>query len=157
MAPISETLFKNSLRHVRRELKTLGFGTKKIMKTKAARTLMPSLTKQAYFTQDGRIFVPILQSKKRNVRDMLRHEYGHALLFHYPKIQYLKGFSVFGQTKEPDDYVSKYSMRDPIEDFCETFMYYLKRKGKPPCDLSANLKKKWDFIAALARRFRSYV
>lgn len=155
MSPINDSLFRSSLRHVRRELKTLGFGTKKMLKTKASLTLLPSIMKQSYFTKDGKIYVPRWQSKKRNVRDMLRHEYGHALLFHYPQIKHSKGFQIFGHTNDHNDYVSDYAMTVPVEDFCETFMAYLKHKGKPPCHLSPRLKKKWAFISRLTKRFRS--
>jgi hypothetical protein len=135
-------------------LKRCGLATKKMMKTKAQRTLIPSITKEAYFTEDGRIFVPIWQSRKRCVRDMIRHEYGHALLYHYPTISQSKKFQdTFCNSSDRDDYVTQYAMRDPIEDFCETFMLYMKYKGLPRTHLSENLKKKWDFIASLWKRF----
>ena len=151
MAPISNQLFRRSLRRVRRELKTLGFGKKKVMETKVSRTIVPSIKKQAYFTHDGEIFVPIFQSK-RGVRDMLRHEYGHALLYNYPRITASKGFSYFGHTTDPEDYVSGYAMKHPDEDFCETFMKYLKHGGVARKHYSPRLMKKWHFIASLRDR-----
>ncbi len=151
MSPISEQLFRSSLSHVRRELKALGFNKKKVMATKVSRTFVPSFRKQAYFTSDGEIFIPILQPK-RNVRDMLRHEYGHALLFYYPSIGSRKGFVVFGGTTDCNDYVSKYAMTKPEEDFCETFMVYMKFKGKLKNKCSQRLQEKWSFI----RKIRSY-
>jgi len=155
MSPISETLFTNSLRHVRRELKSMGFGTEKILKTKVSRTLMPSITKKAYFTHGGEIIIPIFQRKK-GVRDMLRHEYGHALLYHYPKIGRIKGWIYFGHSKYLSDYVSSYAMENPGEDFCETFMIYLKYRGKPHRKFSSSrLKNKWRFISRLPRRLGS--
>lgn len=153
MSPISDQLFRSSLRHVRRELKTLGLGRKKVMETKVSRTIIPSFKKEAYFTHDGEIFIPILQSKK-NVRDMLRHEYGHALLYNYPKIAASKGFLYFGHTTDPEDYVSRYAMTNADEDFCETFTKYLKHRGVPRKHYSPRLMKKWRFITSLRdRRF----
>jgi hypothetical protein len=153
MSPISDQLFRSSLRHVRRELKTLGLAKKKVMETKVSRTIIPSFKKQAYFTHDGEIFIPILQAKK-GVRDMLRHEYGHAFLFHYPEITAYKGFLYFGHTTDSRDYVSGYAMTDSDEDFCETFMQYLKHRGVPQKHYSPRLMKKWHFIASLSgRRF----
>jgi len=153
MSPINKKLFQDSLRHVRRELKTMKFGKKKIMETKVSRTLMPSIIKKGYFTDEGEIFVPILQSKM-GVRDILRHEYGHALLFQYPSIKQKEGFDLFGYSTNTDDYASDYAMVNPEEDFCETFMVYMKTKGKFPWNEgSPRLKKKWQFITALKRGF----
>jgi len=149
MTPISNELFQNSLRHVRRELKTLGFDRPKVMKTKVQRTIVPSLRKQAYFTDDGEIYIPILQSR-RHVRDKIRHEYGHALLFHYHGITGRSGFSCFGHSRNRDDYVSQYAMTGPEEDFCETFMLFLRHRGKLPKKyLSPRIKEKWRFVNSL--------
>lgn len=155
MSPINKRLFESSVRHVRRELRTMKFGKRKIMKTKVSRTLLPSITKKGYFTDDGQIFIPILQSK-RGVRDILRHEYGHALLFHYPSIRTKKGYTYFGHTSDPNDYISNYAMSDPEEDFCETFMVYIKNRGEIQRQkLSPVLMEKWRFITALKRSFGS--
>jgi hypothetical protein len=152
MAPISNELFRNSLRHVRRELKTLGFNRKKVMETQVSRTPLPSFRKQAYFTHDGKIFVPMFQSKK-NVRDMLRHEYGHSLLFNYPKIAMKNEFINFGHSIDVNDYLTNYAMKNPDEDFCETFMTYMKHHGKlPHKHVSPRMMKKWRFINGLRTR-----
>lgn len=154
MSPINKKLFQDSVRHVRKELKTMKFGKKKIMETKVSRTLMPSIRKKGYFTKDGEIFVPVLQSKM-GVRDILRHEFGHALLYHYPGITHKNDFSLFGHTTDVEDYVSNYAMTNPEEDFCETFMVYMKHRGKmPPHHSSERLRKKWRFMTALKRGFR---
>jgi hypothetical protein len=151
MAPISNELFQNSLRHVRRELKTLGFDKKGMLETKVSRTLIPSLRRQAYFHK-GEIFIPILQSRK-NVRDMLRHEYGHALLYYFPEIMATKGFRNFCNSSDINDYVSRYAMTNPDEDFCETLMKYMKHGGKfPRKNVSPELMKKWRFISGLRRK-----
>lgn len=154
MSPINKKLFQDSVRYVRKELKTMKFGKKKIMNTKVSRTLMPSIRKKGYFTKDGEIFVPIFQSRM-GVRDILRHEYGHALLYQYPGIKDREGFSLFGHTTDVNDYVSHYAMTNPEEDFCETFMAYMKKKGKMPKrnDYSMRLRRKWRFITALKRGF----
>lgn len=152
MSPINKKLFQDSVRHVRRELKTMKFGKKKIMETKVSRTLIPSVTKKGYFTKGGEIFIPILQSKM-GVRDILRHEYGHAILHNYPKIRDRREFSIFGHTTDVNDYFSDYAMTNTDEDFCETFMVYMKKKGKMPRTNSQRLKRKWRFISSLKRGF----
>jgi hypothetical protein len=83
---------------------------------------------------------------------MLRHEYGHAFQYHYPEIMHSKGFRSFGHTTNAEDYVSEYAMTNPDEDFCETFLKYLKHRGKIPRKYrSPRLLRKWRFIASLRR------
>lgn len=119
------------------------------MQTRVYRTIIPSLKKEAYFTEDGEIFIPILQPKHA-VRNKIRHEFGHALLYQYPKIRSLRGFVFFGHSGDPNDYVSRYAMTDPDEDFCETFLLYLRHQGKIPKKyLSTRVARKWEFIAAI--------
>lgn len=164
MAPISSELFKSTIRHVKRELKQMGFGRNKLLKTKIFRTLVPTITTAAYFVwedswlkyfggfREGTIYVPILQSKY-GLRDTLRHEYAHALLYHYPNIEQRFGFKIFGSSHKDVDYVSDYAQQNAEEDFCETFMLYLKHKGKIPTRLAAQsdrIVKKWQFIEKLA-------
>jgi hypothetical protein len=152
MAPIDKKLFAASVNHVRREFKKLGFARKKLMNTKIVRTHIPSIRKRGYFTSEGVIYIPVLQQKK-GIKDVLRHEYAHALLFHYPKIKGIERFALFGHTKNQDDYISHYAMTNPEEDFCETFMAYIKHKGKLPYKrASSRLKHKWSFITSLRSR-----
>ncbi len=75
-----------------------------------------------------------------SIRDVLRHEYGHALAVEHPSlIRRSKTFKrVFGDAYDSDEspegynsmnHVSKYAATNPAEDFAESFMVYLRVKG----------------------------
>ena len=96
----------------------------------------------------------------RCLADVLRHEYGHALEGKYPKFihnnEFRKVFGkAYGDKKSSDTnanhYVSTYAMTCSQEDFAETFMYYIKHKGKVPLKWSDNraIRAKWSFIDGL--------
>lgn len=98
-----------------------------------------------------------------SLRDILRHEYGHAVAHYYPAmIQRSKRFSETfngryfgGHTFEFDarDCVSTYAMTSPMEDFAETFMLYVKHKGKKPAKFKSEATtRKWQFVADLVAR-----
>ena len=54
-------------------------------------------------------------------------------------------------------YVSEYAMRDTREDFAETFMLFLKHKGKLPAKFATKpaIKKKWAAVAEIVKRVRA--
>ncbi|MBO4621013.1 MAG: hypothetical protein J5654_13010 [Victivallales bacterium] len=117
-----------------------------------------------YFSSDQNIHIPTFciaamlpNGEKRILADVLRHEYGHALEGKYWKFFHCKEFrDVFGKpygtSKSLDTnanhYVSTYAMTCSQEDFAETFMYYIKYKGKVPLKWSDNraIRIKWLFI-----------
>ncbi len=78
--------------------------------------------------------------------DVLRHEFGHALATLYPRALsqgglFRKAFDAkYGPKPAPDidpdnwefDCVSAYAATETREDFAETFMLFVKHKGKLP-------------------------
>jgi hypothetical protein len=118
---------------------------------------------------DGSINIPAVSLCKlteffigeyASLRDILRHEYEHALAHCYPGLFHSKVFSkVFGSPHssdqsfyyDPEIFVTNYAAKNAAEDFCETFMLYLKLKGKLPSRLcSPVIKCKWQFIKYLS-------
>jgi len=98
-----------------------------------------------------------------SLRDVIRHEYGHAVAHYYPAmIQRSKRFSETfngryfgGHTYAFDarDCVSTYAMTSPMEDFAETFMLYVKHKGRMPAKFKSEaIARKWQFVADLTER-----
>ena len=91
---------------------------------------------------------------KNSTVDVLRHEFGHALAHRYP--QELRGGDVFKKAfggacgtnpakgTDPDEWegrcVTKYAATATQEDFAETFMLYMKHKGKIPARFAKNLR-----------------
>ena len=126
---------------------------------------------------DGNIHIPaVYNGLKWNLRwadkdsanDVLRHELGHALADRYPKA--LKKGSlfckVFGRAysdkpakgTDPADWegrcVSSYAAKETREDFAETFMLYVKHKGKMPAKFAKKpaICRKWKAVGKIVRR-----
>ena len=112
----------------------------------------------------GHIYVPrmvlsqLFKQNRGSLRDVIRHEYGHAFAHYYPDLTILSpqfekvfGGKYFDQEPSymgPDAYITEYARTLPMEDFAETFMVYVRRKGKIPKGLvNRNIKRKWMFIS----------
>ena len=113
--------------------------------------------------EPGHIYIPkyvvaqhFLQ-ERGSLRDIIRHEYGHVFAYYYPElIEHSPEFDkVFGggyedtepSNMEDEAYVSDYAKTIPMEDYAETFMVYVRRKGILPTHIkNTKLKRKWNFI-----------
>ena len=100
--------------------------------------------------------------------DILRHEFGHASADRYPKALrdgdlFKKAFGgPYGDQPargtNPDDWegrcVTEYAATQTQEDFAETFMFYLKHKGKIPAKFAKipAIFKKWKAVEEIVRR-----
>ena len=105
---------------------------------------------------------------KANALDVFRHEFGHALADLYPRALSQGGLfrEAFGAKYGPDpapeidpdnwefDCVSKYAAKKTQEDFAETFMLFVKHKGKMPRQFAGKpaIKKKWAAVAEIVKR-----
>lgn len=99
---------------------------------------------------------------------MIRHEFGHELADLNPGALRKGGTfrAAFGGSygAEPaeergvagweDRYVSEYATSATQEDFAETFMLFVKHKGKIPAKFAEKpaIKKKWEAVAEICRR-----
>ena len=95
----------------------------------------------------------------RSLINVFRHEFGHALADKYKryvisaKFKKACGGNAFDTTciaadHYVDEYVSNYAQQCPQEDFAETFMLYMKHKGKLPKEFSRRkaIKAKWAAV-----------
>lgn len=98
-----------------------------------------------------------------SLRDVLRHEYAHALEHHHGEFIHCDRFEdAFGVAHDehaeagfdPAHYVSPYAASCVgQEDYAETFMLYLKHSGVLPQRFhTRTIRRKWRFIGELARR-----
>ncbi len=88
--------------------------------------------------------------------DILRHEYGHALayihrgLIRSPKFRDAFHFAHDCEDEieyDPEFHFTTYAATDPSEDWAETFMFYLKHRGRLPETHKSPAKKiKWHFV-----------
>lgn len=100
-----------------------------------------------------------------SLRDVVRHEYGHAVAHYYPALvrrssrfreafgdRYDSGGPSWSESGRPGrDFVSDYAQKMPMEDFAETFMLYLGHGGRRPGQFSSRaIQRKWKFISDLA-------
>ncbi len=96
-----------------------------------------------------------------SVRDVLRHEYAHALVHHHPACVAAPVFPrVFGALVDapgpvgpwhPDLHATPYAATSAGEDFAETVMVYLR--GAPPVRQGATvLRRKLGYVAGIGAR-----
>ena len=100
----------------------------------------------------------------REILDVIRHEFGHALADRFRKLFrgaiFKEAFGGgYGEKKVFDGYewergcVSAYAATSTREDFAETFMLYMKHKGKLPARYRGKraVEKKWKAVARIIR------
>ena len=106
--------------------------------------------------------------RQASIEDVIRHEFGHALADLYPRALSKGGLfrEAFGGTysSKPAEkrgvkgwegrYVSEYATSATQEDFAETFMLFVKHKGKMPRMFAGKpaIKKKWAAVAEIVKR-----
>ncbi|RMH05600.1 MAG: hypothetical protein D6702_00005 [Planctomycetota bacterium] len=113
-----------------------------------------------------RIWARITGGQRCTLRDIIRHEMGHALAAcHTQLVQNCDFHRAFGaphdtdRNEEPlfdwDEYLTEYACESPGEDFAETVMVYTRHRGR--IDRYRHLRgvaRKLAFIATLPRRIR---
>ena len=92
------------------------------------------------------------------LRDVLRHEFGHALVDIYPRMFRTASFrQAFGASihsdlrwhYDPELFISPYAATNPEEDFCETFMVWLSTGGKGQKRFAPAIRDKMQFVEHL--------
>lgn len=116
----------------------------------------------------GHIYIPkwvLLHGpwqRRGSLRDVVRHEYAHAIAHYYPALiqrsarfrtvfcgRYFDNSHEIRMSKH--DCISSYAETQPCEDFAETFMFYLRHKGRLPVEFTSEaIKQKWQFVRDLA-------
>jgi hypothetical protein len=121
----------------------------------------------------GHIYIPrwvlsegLWEQARGSLRDVVRHEYGHAAAHYYPSLiirsprfteifggRYSRHTSIGGPVS---DYVSDYAADAPAEDFAETFKVFVRCQGVvPPVYNSHAIRRKWQFVSDAAKIIES--
>jgi hypothetical protein len=135
---------------------------------------------KAFGCEPGHIYIPqwVLKPGARqnrgSLRDVLRHEFAHALAFYYPGlIRRTRTFVAAFEARydepwpdpptDPKDFVTDYAMTSPDEDFAETFMVWLRGFSNPNASVTRSrrrpsrratpaLRAKFRFVRDVCRR-----
>jgi hypothetical protein len=116
----------------------------------------------------GNIYIPsivldtIFWNNTYTLRDVIRHEYAHAFAHYYRRLimRSAEFKKVFGGSylsfnpsgMKADAYITDYAKSMPMEDFAETFMVYVRRKGVLPKKYTnKKLILKWKFIGKIIK------
>jgi hypothetical protein len=96
------------------------------------------------------------------LRDLLRHEYGHAVADTNRALirsrRFTDAYGTPHDSEIPSDYskdehVTEYAATNSSEDFAEVFMFYLKHGGKIPTRYKTqNIERKWQFVDRLCQQ-----
>ncbi len=107
----------------------------------------------------GKLFDRFMGAPRTTLRDVLRHEYGHALAHTHRALFCSVPFKrAFGTHHDadvrwdyaPDRHVTPYAATSPSEDFAEVFMLYLRHNGELPERFDTwRVRRKWRFIRDL--------
>lgn len=150
------------------ELWKLGFYDERLQQVDVCLGLVHGAYGWQSYGGSGDIYIPAISLSKlgdlldgsyTSLRDVLRHEYGHALAdTHRGLIRSSKFKAAFGASHswdfsleyDPECHVTSYAADSPAEDFAEVFMLYVKCKGSLPKRLNTSaIRKKWQFIQKL--------
>jgi hypothetical protein len=126
------------------------------------------------YHEGGEIIIPAFSKSKFiemfsvsyvSLKDILRHEFAHAFAYTHPELIQSKLFKKsFGTTH--DDYetsweydkrffVTSYAATSAMEDFAETWMYYLEYNGQLPKRFNYEIiKMKWQYIEWLSKKMK---
>jgi hypothetical protein len=155
------------------ELRKFGFYDQRVVGIEVYLTLVGDVFGWQNYGGNGHINVPavslarlrgLIGYEKASLRDVLRHEYAHAVADTHRGLMRSRRFSAaFGgshasekaSTYDRTLHVTAYAAANPGEDFAEVFMMFLKHKGRAPRRFrTPGIQRKWEFVRELASAIR---
>lgn len=183
---LSEVQLNAALKSVHKEFSDLGIWNPKVKTYHANVYLcnIPRINSVGFFMHDigvkeyllgyekGSIYIPsvvldtVFWINCYTLRDVVRHEYAHAFAHYYRRLimRSAEFKKVFGgqyisynpSEMEDDSYLTSYAKSMPMEDFAETFMVYVRRKGVLPKKYTnKKLILKWKFIVKVIKAIKT--
>jgi hypothetical protein len=157
-----------ALFQVQTELENLGFYDESIQAVDVYLIIAGVAYGWHYYGSSGNIHIPAISFGKivdlfsrryTSLRDILRHEYAHAIADTHRGLFRSSRFSdAFDGSHEssvawefdPDLHLTQYAATSSSEDFAETFMFYLRHGGVlPTARATPAIRRKWSFICRL--------
>lgn len=158
-----------ALADVQQEMENHGFYDHKLAAIEVRLVMFGVAFGWCYYGTTGNIHIPAISIGKLwdvigergylSLRDLLRHEYAHALAHTHRALFCSVPFKrAFGSHHDadvrwdydPDRHVTQYAATSPSEDFAEMFMLYLRHNGELPERFDTwRIRRKWKFIRDL--------
>lgn len=173
MKIVTPKRLRQGISQIRLELQQLGFLSEALRKVRVKLTPFGTAYGYQYYGSSGDIYIPVLSLSRfstllgypyTSLRDVLRHEYGHAVAdLHRGLIRSKKFSSAFGsghcfekrEEFHPEFHLTPYAAHSPGEDFAETFMIFVRTGGVLPQKWKKSpIKQKWLFIKEIGRAIR---
>lgn len=99
------------------------------------------------------------------LRQVLRHEWAHALAHHHRHLvvnrEFIRIFDGSHDSRRqvrvysPERHISAYAAQEPMEDFAEVFMEFVKHRGTLPDKWRTRMiERRWRFVGCLSHRLR---
>ena len=162
---INQTRLNAANLAVTQELLKLGFYDEAMQQVDTNLVIFGRAYGWQWYRGSGHIDIPCISFSRlqhlwngsyTSLRDVLRHEFGHALADTHRGLFRSRRFSdAFGASHDsdvtweydPEYHVSPYAATNPAEDFAELFMTYVRLQGRlPPALATEPLRNKWEFI-----------
>jgi len=158
---------------VQSELFDLGFYDEPVQAVDVYLVFLGNAYGWHYYGGSGDINIPaisfsrlrdLFRRRYTSLRDVLRHEYAHAVadthrgLFRSPRFSEPYGGSHESSVAsefDPRCHLTEYAAESPSEDFAETFMFFVRHSGVlPPRLRTPVIARKWAFIRDLGRAIK---
>ncbi len=166
---VTLTRLNRAVSDVQRELEEHGFYDERLAKVDVYLSWVGYAYGWCYYSSSGNIHIPavslgklferIVGTSLTTLRDVIRHEYGHALAHTHRglfcSVPFKRAFGCHHDADIKSDYdlerhVTPYAATSPSEDFAEVFMFYLRYGGELPSRFNTwRIRLKWRFIRDL--------
>jgi hypothetical protein len=171
---VTLTRLNRAVSDVQRELEEQGFYDERLAKVDVYLSWCSCALGYCFYGTSGDIHIPAVSLGKlferiagvsrTTLRDVVRHEYGHALAHTHRglfcSVPFKRAFGTHHDADvkseyDPERHVSEYAATSPSEDFAETFMLYLRHGGELPLRFDTwRIRRKWRFARELGGAVR---